>query len=241
MRYLAASFLMMVPLWFGGPSRVSRLVFEELQGVDVSHHQKRIDWDTVAVKGNVDFAFVKATEGGDFIDTLFCQNWEDLRKIGLRRGAYHFFRSYGCGDVQARHYLTTVEMAPGDIVPVLDIETTDGMPQEVIVQEAAIWLKTVEQHLRVKPIIYTNQYFYDRYLAGHFDDYPLWIARYSGTQPILNNGKRWHIWQYSNTGLIPGIRKAVDLNLFIGTPEMLDQFCWFPKPVVQGMEAVVAP
>lgn len=231
---------MLAPLSLSGPKKVLHLILDELQGIDVSHHQKHIDWDTVAVKGNVDFAFVKATEGSDFIDTLFCRNWEDLRRIGLRRGAYHFFRSYGCGDTQAQHYLSTVEMSPGDLVPVLDLETTDGMPQEVIVQEAQAWLKTVEERLRVKPILYTNQFFYDRYLSGHFDDYPLWIARYSGMQPILESGKRWNIWQYTNNGVIPGIQKEVDLNLFAGTTDMLNLFCWYPRDTT-GVVRAVAP
>lgn len=231
---------MLAPLSLSGPKKVLHLILDELQGIDVSHHQKHIDWDTVALKGNVDFAFVKATEGSDFTDTLFCRNWEDLRRIGLRRGAYHFFRSYGCGDTQAKHYLSTVEMSPGDLVPVLDLETTDGMPQEIIVQEAQAWLKTVEERLRVKPILYTNQFFYDRYLSGHFDDYPLWIARYSGMQPILESGKRWNIWQYTNNGLIPGIQKEVDLNLFAGTTDMLNLFCWYPRDTT-GVVRAVAP
>lgn len=230
LRALFSCFLLFAPLPFGESAGVLHLVYEEMQGVDISHHQRRIEWDTVAKRENLDFVFVKATEGRDYTDSLFCSNWEGLRRVGLRRGAYHFFRSYGCGDEQAAHFLSTVEMVPGDLVPVLDIETTDGVSDEVIVQEATVWLKTVEQRLKVKPIIYTNQFFYDRYLSGHFDDYPLWVARYSGQMPVMRNNKPWHIWQYSNKGCIEGISCKVDMNLFLGTPEMLDRLCWFPEP-----------
>ncbi|GEM_PF-70261 len=200
-----------------------------LRGVDVSHHQKLIDWDSVAAKEPLDFAFVKATEGGDFVDSLFCHNWDELKRLGIRRGAYHFFRAYGCGDEQAAHFLSQVEMMPGDIAPVLDIEVLDGIAPEIMLQEAKIWLELVEHQLGVKPIIYSNQHFYERYLTGHVDHYPLWIARYSEEKPFLTTGKSWEFWQFSNEGCVEGICKKVDLNVFSGTPEMLDRLCWYPE------------
>lgn len=208
-----------------------------LHGVDVSHYQKRIEWDTVVAKERVDFAFVKATEGHDYSDSLFCRNWDALERLGVRRGAYHFFRAYGCGEEQALHFLRTVEMRPGDLAPVLDIERTDGIAPEIMRQEAAIWLQMVEKHLQVKPIIYSNQNFYERHLAGHFDDYPLWVARYSDEEPCLDSGKLWAIWQYSNKGCLEGISQLVDVNVFPGTPAMLEQLCWRPA----ATETIAAP
>ena len=203
----------------------------ELQGVDVSHYQKRIEWDTVISRQPLDFVFVKATEGHDYRDSLFCNNWDELQRLGIRRGAYHFFRAYGCGVEQAMNFLQTVDMQPGDLAPVLDIERTDGIPTEIMLEEAGIWLQLVESHLGIKPIIYTNQFFYEQYLAGHFEHYPLWIARYSEERPLLTTGKRWEIWQYSNEGCLDGISKKVDLNIFPGSSEMLDKLCWFPASV----------
>jgi lysozyme len=242
MRYFASILCLLLPHLFGETSGVRHLVYEEMQGVDISRYQRRINWDTVKARENIDFVFIKATEGRDYIDSSFCHNWEELRRTGMRRGAYHFFRSYGCGDEQASHFLSTVEMLPGDLVPVLDIETTDGMSEAVIAQEADIWLKTVEQRLKVKPIIYTNQFFYDRYLSGRFDEYPLWVARYSGQMPVMKNSKAWHIWQYSNNGVVRGIPARVDMNLFFGTPEMLERLCWFPPAPAPTEERIwVAP
>ena len=226
------TFLLVVVL-LCGPQRVVKVVAPEsgptLYGVDVSHYQKRIEWDTVVAKEQVDFAFVKATEGHDYSDSLFCHNWEALERVGVRRGAYHFFRAYGCGEEQALHFLRTVEMRPGDLAPVLDIERTDGIAPEIMRQEAAIWLQIVEQHLRVRPIVYSNQHFYERHLAGHFDAYPLWVARYSDEEPCLDSGKLWSIWQYSNKGCLEGISQLVDVNVFPGTPAMLEELCWRPE------------
>ncbi len=212
-----------------------------LRGLDVSHHQKKIEWDAVITKEPVDFAFVKATEGHDFVDSLFCRNWEDLKRLGIRRGAYHFFRAYGCGDEQARLFLSCVDMHPGDLAPVLDIETLDGISPEVMLQEVHVWLETVENELGVKPIIYSNLHFYERYLAGHLDDFPLWIARYSNEKPLLATGKNWDFWQFSNEGCIDGICKKVDLNVFPGTQEMLDRLCWYPVSHQTELPAVSLP
>ena len=229
------------PIW-GGRADHSHLQMDTfLRGVDVSHHQKHIDWETVVSDGLVDFAFVKATEGGDFIDTLFCRNWDALLRVGVRRGAYHFFRAYGCGEDQAKHFLQLVEMQPGDLAPVLDIELTDNIAPEIMVAEALIWLQVVESQLGIRPIIYTNQHFYERYLAGHFDAYPLWIARYSEERPDLTCGRDWNIWQFSNEGSIEGIPKKVDLNLFPGNKVMLDQLCWYPKQESSVEEPAARP
>lgn len=242
MRLLSLVICLLAPVC--GPSNTGYIDASPatLQGIDVSHHQKRIDWETVTATYDLHFAFVKATEGSDFSDSLFCRNWETLRKLGVRRGAYHFFRSYGCGYEQALHFLQTVELEPGDLAPVLDLETTDNMPPEIMLEEARIWLQTVERSLNVKPILYTNQNFYERYLSGVFDQYPLWIARYSEAAPALSGPARWDFWQYSNQGWVDGIPQKVDLNVFSGTPEMLDRLCWFPsESLSMPVEAVAAP
>jgi lysozyme len=209
----------------------NRLVTTALTGVDVSHHQKEIDWDVVAVHDNVDFAFVKATEGSDFVDSMYCRNWEHLGRTTIRRGAYHFFRAYGCGDTQAAHFLNTIEMRPGDLPPVLDVETLDGQSPEVLRQEMHVWLQTVENALGLRPIIYSNQDFYERFLSMEFGEkYPLWIARYGDTPPRLTQYRPWTFWQKTNEGCVEGISSKVDINSFPGDIEMLDQLTWKPAP-----------
>ncbi|MBL7779606.1 MAG: glycoside hydrolase family 25 protein [Saprospiraceae bacterium] len=239
-RLLGSLVLLLHPLGTGmqgtcvSPAKVMR-------GVDVSHYQKRIEWDSVAVKEPIDFAFVKATEGHEYVDSLFCRNWDSLRKHGIRRGAYHFFRAYGCGEEQARNFLQCVDFQPGDLAPVLDLERTDGVDPDVMIQEASVWLQYVEKQLGVKPIIYSGFHFYENYLKGHFDHYPLWIARYADEAPLLTSGKRWDFWQYSNEGCLEGISQKVDLNVFPGTPEMLEKLCWYPVKEEETAEARVTP
>jgi lysozyme len=234
MRCLTILIFLFAPVW-GVES--NGLLFEApevlVQGLDVSHHQKMIEWDTVLAHEKVEFAFVKATEGSNFTDSMYCYNWESLQRLGVRRGAYHFFRPNSCGYEQACHFLETVEMAEGDMAPVLDAEVLDGVSPDMMVEEMHIWLTIIQNTLGIVPIIYTNQHFYDRFLAGRgFDEYPLWIARYSYDRPILQDGRKWDFWQCANDGCVDGISKRVDLNIFPGTLEMLDERCWKPLPSV---------
>ena len=240
-RLIGSFALLLSPLGIARQYNVLTPLTQVLRGVDVSHYQKQIEWDSVAVKEPIDFAFVKATEGHDYVDSLFCRNWDALRRHGIRRGAYHFFRAYGCGEEQARNFLQQVEFQPGDLAPVLDIERTDGIAPEIMIQEAQIWLHAVEKELGIKPIIYTGLNFYETRLKGHFDHYPLWIARYANEAPLLTTGKRWDFWQYSNEGCLEGISQKVDLNVFPGTPAMMERLCWYP-PTPEILEAkAVAP
>ena len=237
MRTLLLLMVMLIPMLGGRLGGAPELLPAQLEGIDVSHHQKKIDWAAVVSEEMPQFAFVKATEGADFVDSLFCHNWESLRRFGIRRGAYHFFHAYGCGVDQARNFLQNVEMAPGDLPPVLDIETTDGMPPEVMLEEARVWLQEVEKRLGIKPIIYTNQNFYEKYLAGLFDNHPLWIAKYDTERPELSSGARWQFWQYSNAGRFNGVNGNIDRNIFAGTSDMLDKLRWNPHPASTPVEA----
>jgi lysozyme len=199
-----------------------------VRGIDVSHYQEDIDWSKVAQQA-VDFVFVKATEGNTLNDTLFCDNWEAIKKEGIRRGAYHFFRANVCSEQQALNFIRNVKMEAGDLPPVLDVETLDGSGKIELLAGMVTWLYLVEIAYGVKPVIYTNQKFYNTYLAGHFDDYPLWIARYNNyQQPRLADGRDWQFWQRRDTGKIAGIEGDVDLNVFQGNHQDLEALC-IPK------------
>jgi len=81
-------------------------------GVDVSHHQGEIDWAAVAKVQQIGFAYVKATEGGDWIDPRFTANWQAARRAGLRVGGYHFFTFCRPALEQARHFLDVLPKEP---------------------------------------------------------------------------------------------------------------------------------
>lgn len=200
----------------------------EVHGIDVSHHQAQISWDQVHRAG-VNFAFVKATEGGDWRDSLFCYNWDEIERVGLKRGAYHYYRPNRSPLTQALNFQQIVDLKIGDLPPVLDVEVTDGVSKEKLLAGIKTWLYKVEMHYNIRPIIYTNLKFYHRYLAGHLDDYPIWIARYRDREPSLISGKSWDFWQYGDRGEIEGIDGFVDFNVFHGTMEELETYCVRPN------------
>jgi len=190
-----------------------------IHGIDVSKYQEMIAWDEVKsmqVKNiKLGFAFIKATEGIGNMDAQFPRNWRKVKEAGITRGAYHFFLATKDGRMQAENFIKCVNLKPGDLPPVLDIEQTYGIASDVLKREVKEWLEIAENYYHIKPIIYTNVDFYKRTLGSDFDDYPLWVAHYY--QPNQPRIKRdWLFWQHSEEGRVNGILSKVDFNVFGG-------------------------
>jgi lysozyme len=190
-----------------------------IHGIDVSHHQDVIDWKDVQgmkVKNiKMGFCFIKATEGLGRVDAQFRRNWLKAKETGIPRGAYHFFIASKSGSAQAENFIETVVLEKGDLPPVLDVEQTNGASATDIRQRVKDWLTMAEQHYKTKPIIYTNVDFYETFLAGFFDDYPLWVAHYLvKDKPRIQ--RKWLFWQHSERGRVNGIDAYVDFNVFNG-------------------------
>lgn len=190
-----------------------------IHGIDVSHHQASIDWKDVqnmqVQQVKIGFSFIKATEGLNDMDSRFRQNWFYAKQSGLSRGAYHFFHAGKSGKAQADHFIETVRLEKGDLPPVLDIEQTNGASDADIRQRAMDWLVRIETYYKVKPIIYTNVEFYERFLSPQFDRYPLWVAHYLvRDRPRIK--RPWIFWQHNEKGHVNGINAFVDFNVFNG-------------------------
>jgi len=190
-----------------------------IHGIDVSYYQGKINWQKVKSMKEDDvrihFAFIKATEGVLLVDPYFQRNWREAPKAGIICGAYHFFRPKRDGKTQAKFFLQVVHIEKGDLPPVVDIETLDGVSPLKMRAELSDFLNYVEMKTKVRPIIYTGLKFYEDYLADNFDEYPLWIAHYY--QPKLRLDKsKWKFWQHSDKAKITGIGHIVDFNAFNG-------------------------
>lgn len=191
----------------------------EIHGIDVSHHQSMIQWESVkSMKEKsvmLGFAFMKATEGYVRKDRQFSRNWRKAKEVGMTRGAYHFFLPNKNGMIQARNFISVVNLEKGDLPPVLDIEETYGVNYTDLRKRVKEWLAVIENHYGVKPIIYTNADFYTNILGKEFDNYPLWVAHYiQKNKPRIE--RPWTFWQYSETGNVNGILAKVDFNVFNG-------------------------
>lgn len=191
----------------------------EIHGIDVSRYQSRINWKEVKemeVNGiKIGFAFIKATEGAKNVDGQFKRNWRNIQKQNIPKGAYHFYIPGINPDKQAKNYTKTVSLQKGDLPPVLDIEINQHISIPQMQADVKRWLKIIENHYGVKPIIYTNISFYETYFHSGFEEYPIWIAHYlQPLQPRTN--RNWIFWQHSEKGRVNGIRGKVDFNVFYG-------------------------
>src|ERR1700730_519496 len=190
-----------------------------IHGIDVSRYQRIIDWQNVKQMKvedvQINFAFIKATEGVNDEDPYFNRNWKKAKNAGLARGAYHFFIATRSGKIQAENFIKKVELDPGDLPPVLDVEETYGVSQQKLRQRVVEWLQTIEEYYKVRPIIYTNVDFYKLYLKDEFDGYPLWVAHYlQKERPRIY--RNWAFWQHNEGGRVNGIAAYVDFNVFNG-------------------------
>jgi lysozyme len=188
-----------------------------LHGIDISSYQGFIYWHAVKKMKmgdtQVDFVFIKATEGLNSSDKLFQRNWDSLKAEQITKGAYHFFLATKNGKIQARNFIRTVKLQKNDLPPAVDIEHLYGVPPLLMQKRMKECLVALEQYYGVKPVIYTNIAFYNTYLGEEFDSYPLWIANYlQNEKPRIE--RDWLFWQHSNEGHVNGIRTKVDFNVF---------------------------
>ncbi len=215
---------------------------EKVYGMDVSNHQKKIDWEklvlyadsTGTVTGNLKaspyvqpimFAFIKSTEGADWVAHTFKYNFEEARRCGIPRGAYHFLRLSDI-DGQIKNFIDHTVLEPGDLPPVLDMELDNremAKYADLACEYAHKWLDAMEKHYGVKPILYTYDSYYNSYLKGKgFDDYDFFIARYNPeTMPRVPH---LEIWQFTEKGNSGGIETKVDLNIFMGDYKDFEKF-----------------
>jgi lysozyme len=192
-------------------------------GLDVSEYQGKISWidvDTVENKYPVHFVFIRATVGIDRLDKQFDENWLGAKKSNLIRGAYHYYRPNENSLEQAALFIKTVSLEKGDLPPVLDIER---LPENQSVDRLKIglkrWLRAVEAHYKVKPIIYTGERYYDDFLKEEFSDYLFWIANYNFYRENIQED--WLFWQFTEKASVSGIKGNVDVNIYNGDVQQL--------------------
>lgn len=194
-----------------------------VQGIDVSYYQGDIDWRKVRAAG-IQFAFIKATEGGDRFDEKFLDNWRGAKRADVARGAYHFM--YWCrpASEQAAWYKAHVPEDDDALPPVLDVEWTTHsktcsrrIPRANAIAKIKVMLKALEAHSGKRPIIYTDPKFHREVLEGEFTDYHFWLRSVAAKPKVRYRGRNWVFWQFTTTGRVRGVAGAVDRNSFNGT------------------------
>jgi GH25 family lysozyme M1 (1,4-beta-N-acetylmuramidase) len=190
------------------------------QGIDVSAYQgSSIAWHSVAASG-ISFAYIRAGDGAASPDGQFARNWRGASAAGVTPGAYLFFEPNQSPVAQADlliSQLRSVGFARGDLVPTIDVETTDGEPQAVVVANLRTVVNIVSAAIGSLPAIYCSPSWWSGNInSAAFTLDPLWVANWFVSQPQVpeNNwgGTGWQVWQYSDAGVVPGIPGRVDLD-----------------------------
>jgi lysozyme len=192
-------------------------------GFDVSEFQGKVDWEEVEIldeKYPVQFVFIRATAGNNYVDRQFKRNWTGAKENKIMRGAYHYYRPNENSIEQADLFIKTVKLQKGDLPPVLDIEKLPkNQPLDSLKKGLKRWLNKVEKHYQVRPIIYSGERYYSDFLKEEFSEYLFWIANYNFYREKIEDD--WLFWQFTEKASLPGIKHRVDVNIYNGDLEQL--------------------
>ena len=195
---------------------------DHVHGIDLSHYQGEVFWETVGQNTKTAYVYLKATEGGDRIDERYERNIDLAHRYGLKVGSYHFFRPKSPLHLQLQNFMTQCRPGEQDLIPMIDIETTGGLPTDVFCDSLFTFLAMVESAYRQPPLIYTYRNFYNKHLVGKLDDYKIMIAMYTPEEPELVDGRDITMWQYTSKGRIVGVSGYVDKSRFMGKHGLRD-------------------
>ncbi|MBR6505689.1 hypothetical protein IKT18_02565 [Candidatus Saccharibacteria bacterium] len=191
----------------------------QVMGVDVSSYQIDVDFSELKKQG-IEFAYIKATEGSTHVDSSFKEKWAAAREAGVVAGAYHYFIYGVSGAEQAENFIKTVGELDGErLIPAVDMELTMAEVQnppaiDEVIRGLKAFLAVVEEKYGVKPLIYSQKDYYDKYLAADFASYPRW-ARNVFYPVFIDIGNEWTVWQYNDKGELSGYigEKYIDMNV----------------------------
>ena len=188
----------------------------QFDGIDVSKHQGNINWEELRKNSKIQFVYIKATEGSNYVDPRYRQNINNARKHGFKVGSYHYFTDLSSARTQFQNFIRTVNREEQDLLPVIDVEKRDRWSPQQLRDSVQVFAELIEDYFGVKPLIYTFETFFNRNLGKSFEKYPIFIAKYPKGQEQPNiNGIKWILWQFSESGKFNGVKENyVDMSRF---------------------------
>lgn len=189
------------------------------QGIDVSEHQGRIDWNAVKASG-IDFAILRVGFGapswGGRVDYQFNRNISECERLGIPYGVYIY--SYAFDNQQAADEASMVINCLSGHNPRLpvyyDLEDNSIIAngrQTGIASRAQVFCNRISA-AGYEPGIYANLNWFNNILTDSVfksSSWDHWIAQYNSQCDYTGN---YSFWQYKSNGKIPGINGNVDMN-----------------------------
>lgn len=193
------------------------------EGIDVSSHQKDIDWEKVKAAG-IDFAIIRVGfrgygTGAIVPDEYFTKNIEGALAAGIKVGVYFFSQAINEAEAVEEAELVLEQIKNYNITyPVVydaedisnDTARTDGLLGAQITSNCIAFCDKIKA-AGYTPMIYANKrWFLTRLDLTRLTDYDLWHAAYvdAPDTPYM-----YTMWQYSSSGKVDGINGSVDLNI----------------------------
>lgn len=189
-----------------------------IKGIDLSHHNPILEWENLG-QDNLNFAYLKVTEGTSHEDRNYAYNYEKASKTNIKIGTYHFYSFAVSGKEQARHFIKNAKCKSGDLLPAIDVEHSPANPYSqdkdyvnLVIKELKILENELYEYYGVHPILYTNKDCYKLYIQNQFPNNLIWMCDL--VKEPDETIKNWRIWQFSHTGQISGIKEKIDLNYY---------------------------
>lgn len=200
-----------------------------VHGIDAARFQGQMNWKQVKRQG-IQFAWLKATEGGDLLDPEFKGNWRAAKRAGVHLGAYHFYYFCTDPDTQAKWFIKNVPRLRGGMPPVLDLEwnpfsptCTLRPPAKEVRRVANRFISIIERHYQTKVVVYTAPDFWERNTVARLKR-DFWLRSTAQHVEKRYGVKGWRFWQYTATGVLNGVEKEIDLNCFNGSQAQFNQW-----------------
>ncbi len=220
-------------------------------GPDVNEFRGDIDYRLLATQTPYCYLRASSSGTGTFrVDRKFLEFVRGMRDVGILTGAYHYAlpsADFTTADQQCDDFIALLQQGYGagnygDLFPVIDVEAPldKSISTDTLLDWVDRFRKRFERRTRRKMMIYTGAFFIELYNNFYhtskgfiLSDMPLWIAMYveipvNPPYPRDAGGwTRWRMWQFTESGTIPGVNPPVDLNY---GPTNLD-FLTPPRPV----------
>ena len=195
------------------------------RGIDVSEHQKEIDWSQVRSAG-LDYACIRLgrrgyTEGQLFEDPYYKRNMQDAAANGLEIGVYFFSQAVNVQEAieEARFVLERLSGYSVQLPVYFDWEKIDtedsrtkSLSLDIRTDCAVAFCQTVRNAGYESGIYFNRNIGYYGYDLSRLTDYSFWFALPQATYPSFYYAV--DSWQYSFSETVPGIATETDMNLF---------------------------
>lgn len=204
------------------------IVVGQTRGIDVSRYQGDINWVKVKKSGKASFVYIKATEGMTIQDPKYKDNIKKAREAGMLVGSYHLYSCQTTAYQQFDNFKKMVKKSQQDLIPVLDIEERHA--RNLYMARVDKLLELMEKEYGVRPMIYTCEHVYWKYFNNKkYSSYQIFIANYHRFPKT-----RFTLWQFTETGRIPGIKGNVDISEMHSSKKLKDIL--MPKPQKEKSE-----